>query len=276
MTEVRGSYLVRRQLGARLRKLREAAGKTLDDVAAEIRITKPKMSRIENGKGRITIPDARTLCWLYGVDDTTTDALAAMAPATEQADWWEQYGDLVVPEWFGLYLALEAAAGQIRTYDQDLIHGILQTEDYATAVIEAGITEAEGERVGTDVAFRLQRQRAVFQRDPRPKVSVVLGAGALQRVVGSREVLDTQLAYLLDVARSGTAEIRVLPWDSGAYPLRGPVSLFDFDDPDDPPVAYVEIPGGARYFEKPDELALYRRAWAALEERSIPIEEYLT
>lgn len=272
----RGSYFVRRQLGRQLRDLRQSAGKSAGDVASAKIVSEGKLSRIENGQNRITIGDALALCRFYGVDAETTDGIAAMAPATLQADWWEQYGNLVVPAWFGLYLSLEAEAHRIRAYDQDVIHGLLQTEDYARAVVHAGLAESDGARASQSVAFRMRRQRVVFDRHPAPQVRVVLGAGALQRVVGGRDVLDAQLAHLAAIARGGTADIRVLPWESGAYPLRGPYSMFDFPDPDDPPVAHVEVPAGARYLEKPEELALYEQAWAALEERSVPIEEYLT
>ena len=275
MAEDRGSYVVRRQLGRRLRELREAAGKSIDDAVAARLISKGKLSRIENGKGRVTIGDVRALCWFYRVPDDVTDLLTAMAPATEQESWWEQFGDLVVPEWFGLYLSLETAANRIQVWDQDLVHGLLQTEDYARAVIAAGKDEPVGEVAEQAVTFRLKRQRAVLDRAPRARISVILGPGALMRVVGGPDGIAAQLAHLVALHRSGVVDIRVLPWTSGPYPIRGPFTLFDFDDPADPAVAYVEVPAGARYLEKPQELALYRGTWAALEQQSLSIEEYL-
>ena len=108
-----GSVVVRRQLGSKLRQLRLAAGKDVADVTEAGLGSKAKISRIETGKGPVKVADIRALCWLYGVDGPTTDALAALAPGTQQEDWWEAFGGAVVPDWFGLYAGLEAAASRI-------------------------------------------------------------------------------------------------------------------------------------------------------------------
>src|SRR4051812_15779590 len=120
-----GSVVIRRQLGNKLRQLRLAAGKDVIDVTEAGLGSKAKMSRIETGKGPVRVADVRALCWLYGVDAATTDALAALAPGTQQEDWWESLG--IVPAYLGLYAGLEATASRIRCFEPQLVHGLLQT-----------------------------------------------------------------------------------------------------------------------------------------------------
>ena len=128
-----GSVVVRRQLGSKLRQLRLAANKDVADVVTAGLGSKAKISRIETGKGPVKIADVRALCWLYNADAATTEALAALAPGTQQEDWWQPLGAAVVPEWFGLYAGLEAAASRTRCFEPQLIHGLVQTPEYGFA-----------------------------------------------------------------------------------------------------------------------------------------------
>src|SRR3954451_20779958 len=152
-----GSAVVRRQLGNKLRQLRLAAGKDVADVTEAGLGSKAKMSRIETGKGPVRVADVRALCWLYGVDTATTDALAALAPGTQQEDWWEADPG-IVPNWLSLYAGLEAAAARIRAFEPQLVHGLLQTEDYARAVVSTD-PQAASEVVEQRVRFRMERQQ---------------------------------------------------------------------------------------------------------------------
>ena len=259
-----GSVVVRRQLGARLRQLRLAAGKDVVDVTEAGLGSKAKISRIETGKGPVKIADVRTLCWLYGADAATTEALAALAPGTQQESWWEEYGAAVVPDWLRLYVGLEASAGRIRAFESETVHGLLQTPDYARAVVGADPRLPE-HVVEQRVQFRLERQRAAGG-----ELQVVMGEAALSIVAGSVDTMTAQIEHL----RSSAADVRVLPFAAGAYLRRGSFALLDFEDPDDPSVAYVEGPGGARYFDRPAERAEYEYVFASVQQRAIPIEEW--
>lgn len=266
-----GSAVVRRQLGARLHALREAAGKSLADVADAGLGSKAKISKIETGKSPVKIPDVRTLCWFYGADGATTDALAALAPGTQQPDWWETYSNVVVPDWFGLYVGLEESAAGLRCFDPVLIHGVLQTEDYARGVIgcEDGL---EPEVIDQRVAFRMNRQQRVLRRSST--LSVVLGQAALSLIVGSPDVMTAQLEHLRRLGRGGQVAINILPWTAGPYPMLGSFTILDFVESDDPRVVYVEFSMGARYVEQPSQVAEYERVFQMLTKRSIPIEEW--
>jgi hypothetical protein len=260
-----GSAVVRRQLGSKLRQLRLAAGKDVMDVTEAGLGSKAKMSRIETGKGPVRIADVRALCWLYGVDAPTTDALAALAPGTQQEDWWESDPG-VVPGYMGLYAGLEATAARIRCFEPQFVHGLLQTEDYARAVLSTN-PELSREGVEQRVRFRMERQQR-----PMDDVTVIMGEGALRLVVGSTEVMAGQL----DRLRGSHADVRILPFSAGPTPRRSHWAMLEFDDAEDPPVVYAEGDHIARYLDKAADWATYGAVWAILMDRAIPIEEWAT
>jgi transcriptional regulator with XRE-family HTH domain len=270
-----GSVVVRRQLGKKLKAMRLSAGKSLEDVNEAGLGSPPKMSRIENGKTSVRLADARELARFYGADEPTVQAIGQLALGTQTQGWWEAYGDLVVPEWFGLYVGLEFTASSIRAYEIELLHGLVQIEEYARALFTASSVAYDSSDIDKRVRFRMERQRSVFSREPGPRLDVIVGPGALLREVGGRSVIRKQVAHLHELEEQGLASIRVLPWRAGAAPIRQPFALLDFEDvAADPAVAYIEIPGGARYLESDTELSHYRNAWAALYERSTSLREH--
>src|SRR6266571_7908737 len=143
---LQGPTVVRRQLGRRLRRLREVAGKTERDLEEANLLSRAKLWRIESGRTPVKVPDVRALCWLYGVDETTTEALVALAVGTSEQGWQEDYGD-VLPGWFSLYLGLEATAGHVYTYDPELVKGLLQTPAYVRAIHEASNPDSDEETI---------------------------------------------------------------------------------------------------------------------------------
>jgi transcriptional regulator with XRE-family HTH domain len=271
---ISGSTVVRRQLGRRLRRLREVAGKTERDIEEANLASRAKLWRIETGKTPVKVADVRALCWLYGADQPTTDALANLAVGTTAQGWWDDVSP-ALPGWFSLYLGLEAAATEIRNYEPELVHGLLQTPGYARAVRLAWRPSGDEEAVQRTVKLRQERQQTLINRVPPLRLTAVLGAGALTRPVGGPQVMAEQTERLHELNRLGHVDIRVLPWDVGAHAaMIGAFTILDFDDPDDPAVAYTETHTGARYLEKPDELDEYRRIFELIYEKTVPIEEY--
>ena len=267
-----GSVVVRRQLGAKLRGLRIKAGKEVVDVVETGIASKAKIHKIEAGKLPVKIVDVWALCRLYGADSSTTDALAALAPGTQTPDWWEAWGTGVVPEWFGLYVGLEQTASRLRCWEPEpRVHGLLQTEEYARAVLSAGGFLAP-DVVDQRLAFRMDRARRVL--DNRSDLTVVLDAGALTRVVGSADVMVGQLDHLRQLDRDAAATVRVLPWSAGPYPTRGSFALLDFTDEEDPSVAYLEFSMGARYVEQPGQVTEYARVFDIINGQSVGIKEW--
>ncbi|MDG4771546.1 DUF5753 domain-containing protein [Solwaraspora sp. WMMD792] len=272
---VTGPTVVRRQLGRRLRRLREEAARTEQEVERAKVCSRTTLWRIENGKFPVKMNTVRGLCWFYGTDPETTDALTRLAAACDEQGWWESHGN-AVPDWFRLYIGLEAAATEIQLYDPELIHGLLQTPDYMRAVFRAADRQASEQQIERLVSLRLDRQISYYDRAEPARIVAVLGAGALAREVGGPAVMAEQRAHLANVGRRVRVEIRVLPWSAGAHAaMVSPFTLLDFADPDDPDIAYVETHLGSRYLERPEELAEYRRIFREVREQSIPIEEHL-
>jgi hypothetical protein len=180
----------------------------------------------------------------------------------------------VVPDWFKLYVGLEASASRISSYDGEIVPGELQTEDYARAVFAAEQL-ASTDTSERQVKLRMQRQETLFGRRPEPRLVTVLGEGALTRQVGGEAVLEAQIDHLRRVARRANVEIKVLPWSVGAHAaMAGAFRILDFDDPDDPDVVYLESHVGALYLEEPAEVNEYRRIFELIRADAIPVEDY--
>jgi transcriptional regulator with XRE-family HTH domain len=270
---VTGQRVVRRTLGRRLTRLRIASGKSRREVAeAKLGISEPTLHRIETGKVPVTVANVRALCWLYGADESITNALAELALGTSQAEWWD--ANPVVPDWFKLYVGLEASATRIFSYDGEVVPGELQTEQYARAVFGAE-QPAEEEAAERQVKLRLQRQKTLFARNPVPRMVTVLGEGVLTRPVGGEAVLKAQHEHLCTLSQRDNIEIRVLPWSVGAHAaMAGAFRILDFDDPEDPNVVYLESHVGALYLEEPAEVDEYRRIFELIRKDAIPVQEY--
>jgi transcriptional regulator with XRE-family HTH domain len=270
---VTGQRVVRRALGRRLTSLRVASGKTRREVAdARLGMSEPTLHRIETGKVPVTAANVRALCWLYGVDQSTTDALAEMAVGTAHEEWWDS--NPVIPEWFKLYIGLENSASQLCTYDGEIVPGELQTEEYAAAVFGAEKVADEDE-ARRHITLRVQRQKALFSRVPPPRLVTVLGEGVLTRPVGGPAVLKTQIEHLRRISCEDNVEIRVLPWSVGAHAaMAGGFRILDFEDEEDPDIVYLESHVGALYLEEPAQVNEYRRIFDLIQAASIPLVEY--
>ncbi|MCY7344223.1 MAG: helix-turn-helix domain-containing protein [Pseudonocardia sp.] len=268
-----GSVVVRRQLGSKLRELRVGSGKKVADVVAASIASRAKVSRIEAGQTPVRMADVMALCWLYGADRETQDELVALAPGTQQEDWTELYAQAVLPDWFGLYIGLEQSASTLRCFDPELVHGLLQTDAYARAVVEAD-PRLTPDVVEERVRFRMDRQKRVLGN--RPQLTIILGAGALSLIVGSSEVMAQQVEHIRTVADTGGVEVRVLPWSVGAYPMRGSFAILSFDGADDPTVTYVEFSMGARYVEQVDRVREYEQVFGDLLAKTVSVEEWIS
>jgi transcriptional regulator with XRE-family HTH domain len=270
---VTGQRVVRRALGRRLTSLRVASGMTRREVAeSKLGISEATLHRIETGKTPVTPANVRALCWLYGVDQSVTDAVAELAVGTNHEEWWD--ANPVIPDWFKLYLGLEASASKICTYDGEVVPGELQTEEYALAVFGAE-KNADPDDARRHVTLRLQRQKALFDRKPAPPLITVLGEGVVTRPVGGPDVLKTQIEHLRNLARRDNVDIRVLPFSVGAHAgMAGAFRVLDFEDPEDPDIVYLESHVGALYLEEAEEVGEYRRVFELIWAESVPLENY--
>ena len=264
-----GSVVVRRQLGIKLRRLREAAGKSLADVQKSKIASTSKINRIENGRLPVRVETVWALCRLYGADAATTDALAALAPGTEQDGWLEEYGETIVPDHLRLYAGLEASASRIRGFEPEVIKGPLQTPEYAAAIIGCD-PRVNADAVEQRVRFRMERQRTVFESSPG--MTVAMGEGAL--LCGPPDVMEPQIEHLRALSERPKVDVRVVPFSAGMFPRLGSFTLLDFDDEEDPSVAYVEVPKGARYFDRAEDREDYEYVFNIIMSKSIEIGEW--
>ena len=245
----------RRRLALELRRLRESAKLTCEEVAERMECSASKISRVETGRVSVSPRDVRDMLEIYGTSPDQRDSLVQLARESRQKGWWHAYGATVQPH-FATYLGLESAASEIRIYEVCLIHGLLQTEDYARAVITAGMVNSPRADIERRVALRMERQR-VSKMTP-PKVWVVLDEAALRRQVGGPEVMRVQLEYLLELAAMPNVSLQVIPFGGGAHPAMGrPFVVLVFGERADPDVVYLEDLTSALWVENVDEVDRY-------------------
>jgi transcriptional regulator with XRE-family HTH domain len=266
--------MVRRQLGRRLRALREEAGKTREDVAATKVMSRTKLESIEFGRTMVRPGDVYELGTLYGAPADVIVALRELAAATTQDGWWQDHGGNVARA-FETYLDLEAVAVELRIFEPAVVYGLLQTEAYARAV-ELGSNPGLGEAaIEGNVRLRLARQRALLAPEHPVRLRTILGEAALRLQVGGAAVMRAQYDHLTALARSGTAELRVLPFAAGPHPgVFGPFTILDFADSEDPSIACVEAYVGARYHDCDAQVEAHRQVYRKLHDQSTPLEEF--
>jgi transcriptional regulator with XRE-family HTH domain len=245
----------RRRLALELRRLREAAKLTCEEVAEQLECSASKISRVETGRVSVSPRDVRDMLEIYGVPEAQRDSLVQLARESRQKGWWHAYGDSVLPH-FGTYLGLESAASDIRIYEVNLIPGLLQTEDYARAVISAGMVDKPRTDIERSVALRMERQQVT--RTNMPKVWAVLDEAALRREVGGPEVMRIQLESLREAASTRNVSLQVIPFRGGAHPAMGrPFVVLSFSEEPDPDVVYLEDLTSALWVENVDEVDRY-------------------
>ncbi len=246
-------------VGAQLRRLRELAGITRGDAGYHIRASESKISRIELGRVGFKERDVADLLTLYGVTDPgERDVLLDMAREANQPGWWQKFNDYT-PKWFEPFLGLEEAASRIQTYELQFVPGLLQTEDYARAVITHGVPDAAGEEAESRVAVRMRRQRLLMRPDA-PRLWVVLDESVLRRPIGGRKVHREQLERLLTVTTLPNVTVQVVPYDRSGYAADGPFTLLRFAQPELPNIGYVDHIAGGIYLERADEIELIGRS----------------
>ena len=254
---VGGPTVLRMLLGAHLRRLRDAAGVTREDAGWEIRSSESKISRMELGRVSFKERDVADLLTLYGVDDEEErNRLLALARDANTPGWWHRFGD-VLPSWFQSYLGLEAAASLIRTYEVQFVPGLLQTQDYARAVVLLGHGRAGTDEIDRRVRVRVTRQDLLNRANP-PQIWAVIDEAVLRRPIGGREVMRGQVESLLQATKLPNVQLQVVPFAVGGHAAAGGAfSILRFPDPDLPDVVYVEQLTSALYLDKRDDVDHY-------------------
>ncbi|MFE9525119.1 helix-turn-helix transcriptional regulator [Streptomyces sp. NPDC006631] len=256
--------VLRRRLGRELRNLREAKSLTAAQVAKGLSWSESKVSRIEGGKSPLSDKDAKLLLNTYGVEDSREVAqFVDLVRRSRQNGWWHSYGD-ALPEWFKPYLGFEADASQILIYETELVHGLLQTERYAQAVIRSMSQAPSADEVDRRASARLQRQE-ILTRDPAPKVWVILNESVIHRRVGTVDVMREQLHRLAEMAESlPNVTVQVLPFEAGAHASMGySFSILSFEDTPGS-LVYSEQLTSAVYLDKTQDVGRHEEIFQQL------------
>jgi transcriptional regulator with XRE-family HTH domain len=246
-------------LGSRLRRLREASNVSREEAGHHIRASESKISRLELGRVGFKKRDVEDLLTLYGVTDEAERAqvLALVRDANRQG-WWQPYSD-VLPYWFQAYIDLEESASLIRSYELQFVPGLLQTEDYARAVM-VGRPEVSKEVIDSRVDARMKRQKLLARPDA-PRLWVVIEEAALRRRIGGRIVAQAQIRHLLELVGQSWLIVQVVPLTVGSHAADGGAfSILRFPDPELTDIVYLERLTGAAYLDKREEVRVYRLA----------------
>jgi transcriptional regulator with XRE-family HTH domain len=245
-------------LGKRLQELREAARLKREEAARVLRVAPATVRRMEMAEVALKIPYVQVLLETYGVPDDEAAAFITLAEEANQPGWWQRFHD-VLPDWFSLYVSLEGAATLIRSYEPHFVPGLLQTEDYARAVLEAGtIGQAGPETIERHVSLRMTRQRLLERPDP-PHLWVIMDETVLLRPVSIRgEVMREQLDKLLELTERDRVTLQLAEFKDGPHPgTYAPFTLFRFGEPELPDMVFTEYLTGALYLDSRTEVSAH-------------------
>ncbi|RSN70471.1 MULTISPECIES: helix-turn-helix domain-containing protein [Actinomadura] len=258
-----------RRLAREIRRLREEQKLTLQEVADRLDWSRATISRLETGQTRPKPGDIADILDLYGVPSPERDSLITLARQAGQRGWWTAYQDVFA----GSYVALEDEASHIRTWDPQLIHGLLQTEQYARQVITAGRLLPNQEDIERRISARKHRQ-GLLTRENAPQLHVVFDEGVLRRPIGGPGVMRAQLEALIEAADRPTITIQVLPYSAQEHAgLDGRFTILSYPDPADPDIAYVEGTMGDVYLESAEAIAKHRDRFDRIEAAALSTEE---
>jgi len=265
----RGPNVIRKRLGNELRRIREQSNMRLDEVAAELEVSPSKISRLETGRAVPKVWDVRNLLTLYDVqDDAITARLIKWANDGKAAGWWMRYSDSIRTD-LEYYISLEAEAASIKSYCSPVIHGLLQTESYARAVLSE---LASGDAAATDerLAVRLGRQDVLTRPEDPVELHAVLDEAALRRVMGSPAVMRGQFDLLLNRAAMPNVTLQVFPFEAGAHQaMMSTFTIFEPREDIDPVVVNIESIKHDAYDEGPPLSDELQAAFTDLSRRSL-------
>jgi transcriptional regulator with XRE-family HTH domain len=241
---------------AALRQLREARHLTCAEAGAAVGWSESKISRIERGRVGTRPADLDRLLDLYEVTGEDRVAMLTLGRQAAHRGWWHSYAD-ALPAYFENYVGLEDGAKSLFTYQNQLVHGLMQTEEYATAVIRAAQPAAEADEVERQLATRATRQALLTAPDPI-QMWAVLDEAVLCRQVGGRATMRAQLTRISELATLPNAIVQVLPFDTGAHASMGTsFELLQFPEAGDTAIVYIEDQTSSQYLETDADIDRY-------------------
>ncbi|MEU3985134.1 helix-turn-helix transcriptional regulator [Streptomyces sp. NPDC026672] len=248
-------------LGRRLAALRSAAGMTAADAGRAIRTAATTITRMEKAEVGLNPAKVKWLLEIYGVGPSGIQEFLDLLDKASDPGWWQGFRD-ALPSWFGVHVSLETAAAHIHSYEPAVVHGLLQTEDYARGVLSRGLPRMDPDTLERRVHLRVKRQELLTRSDPAPpRLWVVMDETNLRRPVGGPEVMTAQLDHLLTMAELPNVSIRICPFERGLHSGGfGPFTVFRFEIPELPDIVSGDTLSRAVYSEEKSEVALFREA----------------
>jgi transcriptional regulator with XRE-family HTH domain len=246
-----------RRLAAELRRLRSAAQLSREHVEEQTGINEGTLYRIETARARPQRRTLMTLLDLYGAEDSLRKDLLAISRSADDQGWLRPYHS-ALPEEYTAYISFEAEARSVRNYESLFIPGLLQTEDYARAVITGVLPGAAPDQVAQRVQARMERQQLLDRAGPL-ELWAVIDEAAIRRLTGGRDIMHAQVTHLADAAARPNITIQVIPFEAGAHPgMPGSFVHMDFKDPLDPELVYIDTMAGDLFLEADADLRRYR------------------
>lgn len=258
MTDRYSPTVRRRRLSAELRRLREASQLTAEQVGEKLGWSRGRLTNMEQNKWKRPDPVIiRALATLYKAPPEVAEALVVLARQSREKGWWTRYGDVFTDA----YVGFEAEASAVSTYQSMVVHGLLQTPEYAASSTRIGRSRSP-ETIDRVVQARLMRQEVLDQDDP-PKVWCVLDESVLLRPAGDKRVMRDQIAKIMHLIETADhVKVQLLPMDVGLHPgVAGSFTILDFANPLDPSIAYIETRTDGLYLEEDEEVQVHRDAW---------------
>jgi hypothetical protein len=267
----------RRRLRTELRKAREEAGLTQEQVAQAMDWSPSKVIRIEAGTSRIATNDLKVLLpHLKIVDPQQTGELLALAKGAKARSWWSKYREIASPGYLQ-FVEYEAAASATSNFEPLLIPGLLQTEEYARAVIQQFLEHPTTERVEALVELRMTRQELLERPDP-PSLYFIMDEAVVRRLIGGADVMRRQVRHLIQMTDRPNVTVELVPFNAGVHPgMHGPFVVIEFPDTADDDVLYLENPrGDVVYRDSPAEVKAFKQALLKLRAMSLGPEGSVT
>jgi transcriptional regulator with XRE-family HTH domain len=271
-----GPMARRRQLGEALRRHRFDAGMTVVEVAKHLLCHPSKISRLENSQRNASLRDVRDLASIYGLTDETRALLMRLAQESRESAWWHNHD---LPPALERIVGLESSAARISEYQIAAVPGLLQTRDYADAMLR--MRGPDGRWVTNEALdVRMARQEYLAEST---RLRFIVDEAVVRRVVGSTEIMRNQVDHLIRVASTSRVEIQAIPFMRGAQRgMVGSFTVLEFDGPafdapelSVPDTVYIEGIGLSEIasLEKPDDVEGYVNAFNALRAMALTPED---
>jgi len=270
MEDSASPLMLRRRLRTEIRAARLEKELTQEQVAEAMVWSLSKMNRIEKAKSSISVNDLKVLLPFYGITKKEkVDELVAMAKAARQSPWWRRYSEVAPPALLEL-IDYESAASSVSQFETMFVPGILQTEEYASAVLQVFYDEKSApEKVAALVDLRTRR-RDLLAGENAPKFSFILDESVLHRLAGNPGITSRQLLHLVNAAELPNVTVQVVPFTAGLHPgMKGPFELIQFEDTPDENVVFLEGPRGDFLSDEPRETENYLEAFKRIADTAL-------